>query len=586
VTETSETSETSLSNYSAAQIRFALQLALYRKDFYLFARDHLMVRPKQVVGRPLVPFNLNLAQKRINDIAEEQYKEEGWVRLCILKARQPGISTWSAARSFHMAALNEYVASMTIAHDEETANHVFNIIRIFYEHLPRQFKPNTRYDRRGELVFAAKNASGDTIAGSRMHCQTARNAMSGTGHTLQSLHMSEASKYNQPEHLWTSINPSVPDMPDTSIILESTAHVNGEWFRAFCNQTQEGANKFRFIFIPWFWVDEYRLKVPRGKRLRMTTEEKFWNKEYGLSREQIYWYRMKIEDYGGDTIARELMAQEYPFTAEGAWVNLSLSVFEPRKVQELHAQVYPAPQRSVVMPGPRILEAQDGELHIWETPKAGRQYDIGVDVATGVEYGDWSVACVLDRQERKQVAEWHGHIDPILFGEVVYWLGTYYNTAQVAVEITGIGFATNDILVKKGYPYVYIWRQRGEIVPRLSHFAGWKTSRDSKSYLVSLAKHYIMRGEVTIRSPILWQEMRTFAMKGQDEYGAAPGFNDDCVIAWLIAIAAGDDEMTDMVQLTPEERLEKIDPALVDDFDWGGVRSGNPLVALKEELGM
>ncbi len=60
-------------------------------DFPYYARTCLRIRPKD---GGLIPFALNRVQRRIHEALEAQFAETGWVRAVILKARQPGCSTY------------------------------------------------------------------------------------------------------------------------------------------------------------------------------------------------------------------------------------------------------------------------------------------------------------------------------------------------------------------------------------------------------------------------------------------------------------------------------------------------------------
>lgn len=804
----------------------ALRLALYQKDFQVFAREQLQILPKFPIGSPPIGFRLNIVQERINVVAERQLRETGKIRLVVLKARQPGSSTWSAGRLAHLALLQHNIQALTVAHDDGTAQHLFGILRLFYEGMAEDFRPMIRYNTKSAMEFDNPSKLERLVRPglrSSMLCNTAKNAMTGTGHTLQAVQLSECAKYDNPETLWASLMPAVPDAAGTVVILESTAFVTGNWFRERCAQARAKRGSFWFVFPPWYLSAEYQLPIPKGEKLRLEPEEKEWKRRWKVTDEQVLWYRTKIIDAGGDAIARELVRQEYPFDPDEAWITLSLSVFDPRALQQLHERVGPPQTQGKLYAGPKVLEDGAGELSLWEEPVSGEQYDIGADPATGIEGGDWVVACVVKRRNREQVAEWRGRVDPFAFADILYNLGMYYNTAQVGVEVDGIGFATNDRLVKMGYQYcvtpdqrlltadlqwiaagdcqagdavvgfdekiacgrrsrryqlaeilacaprlapvyrivlsdgtelkatgehpwliypwkggsnghvwratnnlrigdilpkffspwrtmrtydagwmagiidgegsvgyyhdkahgkrepgggaqmaiaqnpgeileriislltqwgishgiqrgstgttryvtigrksaiaqllgmtrpvrllpkwrpewlaavraesqstveaieylgereiiglqtttetyiaegyaahnTYIWRTRGDVLPQLTKHSGWKTTQESKRYLISLARHMLQKEQFIIHSPVLWHEMRAFAQTGVDSYQATAGAHDDCVMAWLIALAIGEDEAGETEWMTPqvvieEEKVAWRDPA-------------------------
>ena len=155
------------------------------------------------------------------------------------------------------------------------------------------------------------------------------------------------------------------------------------------------------------------------------------------------------------------------------------------------------------------------------------------------------------------------------------------------MEVEGIGFATNDALNRKGYSYMYVWRTRGEAVPRMSKWSGWKTQPDSKKLMVSLGRHLLIHDELVIHSTVLWNEMRTFSIKATqtgEGYGSIPGTHDDCVIGYLIALVISDDESFGTARTLPIRSTDKIvyhDPALTDEDD---ARPVDPFDRLVQEV--
>ena len=237
-------------------------------------------------------------------------------------------------------------------------------------------------------------------------------------------------------------------------------------------------------------------------------------------------------------------------TVEDAWVTPGAQVFPAKSLRELRHGVRPPMRMAEVHSGPRILDAPQGKLWIWDEPEQGKAYDIGIDVAMGQgrddsmeEDLDSSVACVLQRGSNKQVAEWTSRaVDPFELANVLYWLGKYYNTAQIAVETNGIGGGTNQQLSKMGYSNNYVWRYRDEVVPRYSRKTGWETNSKSKPWLVGFASHEMVNGRVHIASESLLRELEMFVQKGPNEWGAVAGHHDDRAIAWMIALLTSDDE--------------------------------------------
>lgn len=530
---------------SPQHLQLAAKLELYRKDYRRFAVEQQRVKPKFPIGAPARPFVFNAAQRLIDTTAEAQRLDTGWIRLCILKYRQPGGSTYCESRLHHLSSLNPNVAAITIAQDEPTAQHIFSITKLFYECMSDDIRPRKRYSTKKELVYEEPDErvrSRWPGLRSKHLIQTARNIHSGTGQTLHGVHLSECAKYEEAEMVWTSLTPSVPLTAGTMVFLESTAHTHGEWFHEFCDASRFGGNGYQFLLLTWNLQEEYRLALQPGERIKPTLDERRLVKDHGLELEQLKWRRWKIQELGGDELASHLFTQEYPLTFDEAWISFDQSAFDQRKLYGMRAMVRPPLRIGKIYPGPQVMDDLHGELCIWEEPQQGQFYDIGADVAAGLEGRDWSVACVLKRSTREQVAEWRGQVGPVNFGETLYWLGRYFLTAQIAVEVTGIGFATNEVLQKMGYGYLYIWRYRGKAAPELSKWSGWETQPKIKRYMVSHASHMVQHEKAIIRSPMLLNELQTYVILGEDGFGAASRCHDDCVIAWMIALIISDDE--------------------------------------------
>jgi hypothetical protein len=577
---------------SADDLRRAAKLSLYRASFDRYAVDQLRIRPK-TPGQPIIPFHLNAAQHVVERIARQQLDTTGKLRLVVLKYRQPGISTWASAHGFHMASLHPNVSSVVIAHDDETAEHIFSINKLFYDSLSMDIRPLARYHTKEELVFENPDPRTRTRwpgLRSRITCMTAKNAMAGTGHTMHVVHLSEASKYGPTvKELWASLKPSIPDLAGTSIIIESTAHFADEWFRDFYERAKSGQSGYAAVFLPWTLSEEYTESVQPGEMDDLDEEERFLQQQHTLTLGQVKWRRARIAEQGGDEVAKKFFSQEFPLTEDDAWIDMNMGVFDGRALLDLERDVCPAPWVGVMESGSRLYERSDGELSIWEHPLPGEVYDVAADVASGDPGGDWSVGIVLKRRNREQVAQWRGHIGPLDFAKPLYWMGMYYHVAQLGVEVTGgLGLGTNARLQELNYPNLYVWRKQGTVVPKLTPYSGWQTSYESKKWLVTRARHYVAHREVILRSPVLYQELREFAIRQTDqrEYYRGSGKYDDCTMAWLIALTIGLDELALAGEPRPASppplRVHR-EPGLYDERDMAP--SGHePLVQLAETL--
>ena len=557
---TARTSVVGTSRMEAQEL--ATQLVRYRGDFRAFAREQLKIAGNTLEFWP--------CQIPIVEAVERQLADRGFVRLVCLKARQVGLSTLTQALVAWRTMLWPNVNAIVIADQAERSRTLFDIAKSFYEQMDEQIRPVGRYRTKRELVFAnPSRVTGFRDPGlrSRIVIDSAHKKHIAIGANWTIAHLSECARFKDPKFVLDGILPAVHRVPGTMVILESSAEMAGTWYREFFEASQRGETAFEAIFVPWFLQPEYYIcpvcqatfpkvctnptHLDQGARLMdLDGEERHIMTEYKLRPGHILWMREKLSEMGNDW---NLFRQSFPLEPSDAWVTPGTQAFPAETLRELRKQIQPPARITDIGPGPSVSDNPSGKLWIWEEPRAGKAYDIGVDVASGTAESDdvtvsddgldWSVACVLERGSNKQVAEWRSKIvDALELASMLYWLGTYYNIAQIAVETNGMGGPTNAHLAKLSYLNQYIWRYRDEIVPRYSKKTGWETNSKSKPWLVTFAIHEATNNRTIIRSELLYREMETYVQEGPREWRAVAGKHDDAVTAWMIALIASDDE--------------------------------------------
>lgn len=544
--------------------RIAAKRELYRRNFERFGAEQLYIKPRQ--AGPLVTLKLDTAQQLLNSKVEADFGRRGYCRIVTLKGRQSGWSTYGQARLFHSATLHENYDTLLVALDESNTRSIFDMAHLFYKQMDDDIKPQIKYSTKRELVFAnpdRRTQSDHPGLNSRMNFQSSTNVLAGTGITRQALHASECAKWH-PEHirdLITSLLPAIHPVPGTLVILESTAFSGGDYFREMCEDAREGGGEYIWCFVPWWLNCQHTTPLLKGEKIEPTQEEKSLMKlaskgqpnddvpPHDITPEQIKWYRAMYHALGDEGE----FEQEYPRSFKSAWQSRDLHVFDfeilrkmerevrnPERIVNVNGSADKKPVVTTVAKGERI-DSEREYIALWEEPQEGVVYDVGVDVAAGVEGGDWSVAEVIRRDNGEQVAEYHRHIDPVDLAEDIYWLGKYYNTAQVIVEMNTYGLSTGNHLARLAYPYIYTWRQWDRSVPKLSNYAGWKTTYESKKMLVGNGRHLFLHGRMMVHSKVLHNEMQQFIRINEDNYRAAHGW-DDCCMAYLIGVQGGYDE--------------------------------------------
>lgn len=561
----------------SAAIQAAAKLARYRQDFALFAREQLKILTKESELAPLVlhPYQLKLLAGM-----EAQRKRFGFVRQVWLKNRQIGTSTLTQAYLFWRTVLWPNTNTLVVAHNDAIAQKIFLMTRRFYDNMAPWLRPMVRYDTKSELVF--ENPGGDRLDNpglrSRVEVATAKNIHSGAGGTYHCLQLTEAARYPNPKEIEASVLQTVPLTRGSVVVMESTAHTMGQWFRAQCDMARAGLSHYEFQFIGYNEDPTAVVPLEPGETLDpLDDEEQQLVETYALRPDQLKWRRFKLAEALGDVA---YFNQENPIDYEDAWITKETAVFPLQQLRALIPGLAAPKFRADLGARGAVLKTLDGPLAVWEEPQEGAMYDIGADVSMGIGE-DAAAAVVTKRPTNQQVAQWHGQAEPGEWAEILASLGFYYHTALINCEANTIGKWTNAELLKR-YPNIYLERRLDRIDQRPTRWLGFLTTQQSKRMLVGRAKDKLYRWSLAeaalyplIRSQSLYDELRTFVKRtGGDSYGGAPGKTDDLVMAWMLALMAGYDdtasymdmptpaEAADAAGQTLAERLRIQDPAL------------------------
>jgi hypothetical protein len=111
---------------------------------------------------------------------------------------------------------------------------------------------------------------------------------------------------------------TIPDADGTEVIYESTANGVGNFFHQQWKAAEMGEGEFIPVFVPWFWQEEYTKEIP--KDFETTDEEVKLVHQYEITRQQVYWRRLKIVELAADgSDGERAFKQEYPMNAAEAF---------------------------------------------------------------------------------------------------------------------------------------------------------------------------------------------------------------------------------------------------------------------------
>jgi len=200
-------------------------------------------------------------------------------------------------------------------------------------------------------------------------------------------------------------------------------------------------------------------------------------------------------------------------------------------------------------------EDAEGFLVIYDYPKKGRFYSIGVDVVEGVEDGDFAVVTVLDRFTKSVVGIYWSRIDEVGLAKVVKIISDYYseeighhNNPWVGIETNGPGLATFDFAVALDVTNLFMAPRFDVVNGGVSYKKGWRTDTNSRNELIAGIKEYLIDRAGNLNSSILIGELMTFVKTKTGKAQAKAGCHDDTVLSFGIAL------QVDQIAPMPEER--------------------------------
>lgn len=521
----------------------------YGSNFELFASEQIRILPKDSRAG-FQPFVFNEAQHIVNEAIERQLRETGKVRAIILKARQMGLSTYTASRVFWKSYFNKYNKSVVMAHDSATSDALFTMSKNVIQHMGEEFRPEMKKSNAKEIMFEHNDS------GYRLY--TAGSPEAGRGITPTIAHLSEVAFWLHDEKILAGLFQGISQADGTEVILESTANGVGNSFHRLWKGAVEGTNEYIPIFVPWYLMSEYRRKAPEG--LEVTEEEEVLITRYQLDLDQLYWRRLKVAEGGLDKFR-----QEYPSNPDEAFIVSGSNVFNVEKLSALVPQPILA-QMNFNFESQMMETIKNGSIEIFKYPTFEDSFAVGADVSLGVGK-DYSTAVVMNAKREVCAVYRNNTIDPSQFGDLLFYLGRYYNNALLAVESNSMGIATLNRLTQMGYVNMYFQTKMANVSKEEGTRIGWRTTMASKPAIIGFLKNAIEQEDIWIPSRIVIGELMNYIADDNGRTNAIVGHHDDTVIALAIVLEVirthGDRLTTNKVTFT-----QKIGAFETDKTQW------------------
>ena len=513
-----------------------------------YIESYIKIRDK---NNNIIPLKLNEPQLKYYNVIKQLHEQNKPIRIIILKARQMGFSTETESIIFKNVVTKHNYNAGIVAHKEDSTSNLFNMSKRMYANLPDEMKPSLKNSNAKELIF--DNYEGTGLK-SKIKCMTAGSDGVGRSDTFNNLHISELAFWvGDKKSTMTGLLQAVPNLPNTMIIIESTA--NGfEYYKDLWDMAVKGESDFIPLFVGWNELKEYQMPYTG---FELTEEEKKLQELYNISLEQLTWRRWCIaNNCGGDV---EQFKQEYPINPQEAFLSTGNCIFNKENViarlqstPKVLKQGYFIYNEAEAIKGNmtdiKWVNDKKGFIKIYEMPDSPvvSKYAIGGDTA-GDTMGDEFSADVINAKTLTQVASLEMQTDEDLYAKQVYCLGMYYKWAMVGLETNFSTFPQKE-LERLGYPNFYVREVFDNFSKTTTKQFGFLTTKKTKPVILSNLVQIVRESVEVINHKKTLEEMLTMVKKENGKQEAEDGYHDDKVMSAAIAY-----HVVDQIALDEEE---------------------------------
>jgi len=351
---------------------------LYQIDFRYAAERYLKINKGGKTLETISPFWVS-QEMVLSQIAQRELDQNPLGGLvCVLKARQLGVSTLAEAFIVHSCTAQPYRRALIASDATDTSGHLFGMAEIMYRHLPWYLKPaSTKYVTSGEKrTIALENESswvmqsGASMRGQKVEDSGEGKGEIGRGMTTSALHLSELASWSFPEQIDDALFPTIPLQPYVVGVLESTAKGRYNWWHKQWLKSEQELGRFAPVFIPWYAEpSKYRLPpppdwIPSSDSLahaKACLEEspRWMGTAVTLAREQLYWYERERQAWTQDDRLADFLS-EYPATPAECFQYSGRSIFSLAVRERIKAQARPI--AAVMLVEPHALAQERAQI--------------------------------------------------------------------------------------------------------------------------------------------------------------------------------------------------------------------------------
>ena len=397
----------------------------------------------------------------------------------ILKSRQLGISTITAAYAAWLALFHKDKQILVIATKRTTAVNFIKKVKVIVSKMPKWLMLSQ---------IVANNTQGLEFGNGSSVKAIPTSDDAGRSEALSLLIIDEAAFIKNFDDLWAGLYPTLSTGGRT-ILLSTPNGVGGQYYKLWTD-AEAGLNEFHAHKLPWYVHPE--------------RDEK--------------WFENECKQLNKRKIAQELLCD---FTSSGE------TFITAEELEYIHT----------LLKDPIDRWGPDKNIWVWAYPIKEHNYIVSADVARG-DSRDFSTFHVIDTNTAEVVAEYKGKIPPDRFGEMLVEVGQRYENALICPENNSFGYATCTKLQDLGYPRLYYTGTKAtyivEYIPQHEDkVPGFNTNGKTRVQILSKLEEVIRNKTLKIYSTRTYDELKTFMWTGTKPQ-ALKGYNDDLVLSLAI----------------------------------------------------
>lgn len=184
-----------------------------------------------------------------------------------------------------------------------------------------------------------------------------------------------------------------------------------------------------------------------------------------------------------------------------------------------------------------------GDLLVFDLPRPGNNYCMGVDVALDLTSdSDYQALQILDYDSNEIVLEYFGKLSVRQYAFLVLYLHYFYNGAFTGIESTGVGWSLIELLLEMDFPEDCMYTQHRQNRKRRASaddtdtmVFGFASTVKSKPVIIQNLQNAYEAGSFRQRTIRAIDQHYTFQHLGTGRMGALDGYSDDLIMCSAIA---------------------------------------------------